>query len=157
MDDLSPREVGGTSGKYGYASDGTIILEEPHDIVNVENRIRAVILSCRCKGKCSSRRCSCLNRGQHCVDCECNDVLCSNRIEQEEDAPNRANDKCAGVRKETVFPNLPATAATDKVMNIEGEISSGDYDSRSLMPGDIESTTSIHCNDIELQDAISLQ
>ena len=102
MDDLSLREVGGTSEKYGYVSDGTIIVEEPHDIVNVENRIRAVILSCRCKGKCSSRLCSCLNRGQHCVDCECNDVLCSNWIEQEEDAPKTANDKCAGVRKETV-------------------------------------------------------
>ena len=42
-------------------------------------------------------------------------------------------------------------------MNTEGEISSGHYDSRSPIPGDIVSTKSIHCNDIELQDSISLQ
>ena len=42
-------------------------------------------------------------------------------------------------------------------MNIEVEISSGDDDSRSLIPSDIESTASIHCNDIELEDVISTQ
>lgn len=47
MNDFSPRAVGRTSDQYGYASDGTVNLEEPQDIVNVENRIRAVILSCR--------------------------------------------------------------------------------------------------------------
>lgn len=77
---LTSEVVGDTGVAFGYDTHGSVLLEEPGAVVEIDKTIAVVMSFCRCKGDCSSRRCSCPKKGNKCVGCQCNELVCRNRV-----------------------------------------------------------------------------
>lgn len=65
---LTAEVVGDTGVAFGYNTHGSVLLEEPGAVVEIDEKIAVVMSFCRCKGDCSSRRCSCVKKGENVWD-----------------------------------------------------------------------------------------
>ena len=60
--DLSPSKVGGSQLDCGYSIEGVILIERDEDVRVLQKTIDGCVTLCRCRGDCSTRKCSCKNR-----------------------------------------------------------------------------------------------
>ena len=153
-DDLCPNEVGGCSATYGFNTDGSILLELEKDISIVHSEIKDAVLSCRCKGKCATRRCTCFKNGLKCVACDCTDHLCKNSVDalalQTEASEVRSENLDRAVRNIGSQQSTVASANAGNIETVplisESESEASDSNEES------ERLSSIHSGDIELED-----
>ena len=79
-EDLSSHVVSGCSSDFGFSHDGTFLLHREEDVSAIQQNMKSITLSCRCKGDCKSLRCTCLKQDLKCISCLCNQLTCRNGV-----------------------------------------------------------------------------
>ena len=160
--DLSPSRLGGCSPTFGYGNDGGVLLEDVDCFYRTQKNISCAVQFCRCKRDCSTKRCFCNKKGKTCIRCQCNDFICSNRVETRpelEIIDCIAQSSLSEHGEESSVNTVPLASAVEKELvendDEDGNQSAGDvvqiYDassSRSSSSGEIDLT--------ELEDVSAL-
>ena len=77
---LSTENIQGCEKRYGFDSNGRIVLEREEDVRRITKCMKELVSKCRCKGQCTTRQCSCVKRELKCVGCECDVNTCQNKF-----------------------------------------------------------------------------
>ena len=80
-EDLSSHVVGGCSSELGFNHGGTFLLHREEDVSVIQQNMKPITLSCRCKGYCKSLRCTCLKQYLKCLGCLCNELTFRNGVD----------------------------------------------------------------------------
>ena len=87
-EDLSSHVVGGCSSNFGTIHDGTFLLHREEDVSAIQQNMKYITPSCRCKGHCKSLRCTCLKQDLECVCWLCNALTYRNGVDDIEGNDN---------------------------------------------------------------------
>ena len=77
-EDLSSHVVGRCSSNFGTIHDGTFLLRKEEDVGAIQENMKSITPSCRCKGDSKSLGCTCLKQDLKCIGCLCNELACRN-------------------------------------------------------------------------------
>lgn len=152
LEDLSPTVVKGLRPEFGYYHDRTVLLVQYEAVISKQKGIFSVLLSCQCKGGCSSLR-PFVNSGQNCVGCQCNDLLYRNQLLHGNGLDKSSIEtKIAENNGDRSSASHTVNEAAINIIDDEGT----DSDSQSSQTRDAESLSSINTVDADMDDLLAV-